>query len=222
LIYRNNKKLNIAELISTPQSKIVQTPILLIGASSAEAGKTTLATKLIKHLCQKGIKVAAIKVTGTGGIMDSQKHQEAGAFWTADQVEAGLITTYTSPEKFKHQIPNLFLLAQDQEPDLIVAELGGDIIWANNPSLFSISELMRHVIDFWVIANDMLSGLGIKHFLQSYPTLYQKLTLFASPFRNFEGMRKRAITLGIGKIENPNGNMEELVKIYVKSLKNQQ
>ena len=66
---------------------VVSRPILCVAATAAEAGKTTLACKLVKILTeQRGLKVGVIKTTGTGGIKDSMQHRAAGATVAYDQV----------------------------------------------------------------------------------------------------------------------------------------
>lgn len=67
--------------------RVLSTPVICVGASAAESGKTTLVCKMVKFLTTKcQLKVAVIKCTGTGGIKDSMQHRAAGAAVTFDQV----------------------------------------------------------------------------------------------------------------------------------------
>jgi hypothetical protein len=202
-------KINLQSLAVTPTSTELTTPILFVAATAAEAGKTVLAAKVIRYLVGKGTRVAAVKVTGTGGTMDSQEHGEAGAFLTVDQVDAGLITTYCSPETFRERISRSFLFAQDHEPDLIVAELGGDLTFANNPTVFQIPDLRENLSGMIVISNDPLSCYGVSIYLGRELGVPPGLVRhFSSPFRNPAGMKARASVMGVEEVFDPNDQAE--------------
>jgi hypothetical protein len=210
----SSRNVNIESLGVTPRASTLDTPILCVAATAAEAGKTVLAGKIIRYLVSKGCHVAAVKVTGTGGTMDSQAHREAGAFFTADQVDAGLITTYTNPDRFRTLIIKSFLHAQDQGPDLILAELGGDIIFANNPTFLGMPEIRRNLQGLIVISGDSLSCYGVVRYLEGELEIPTSLIHhFSSPFRNFAGMRERLEAMGIDEVHDPNdpGQIEDVV-----------
>ena len=130
-----------------PESGSVSTPIVLVAATSSESGKTVLSGKLIRRLSDAGLRVGALKVTGTGGVLDSLHHERSGAVAVLDSVDAGLISTYCDADKFRQQIPLIFRQIESFDVDVIVAELGGDILSANNPEVFRIEELMDNTFD---------------------------------------------------------------------------
>lgn len=100
LYHKDTTVFNIRELAVNPSPTLQLTiPVIMVAATSAESGKTVLTGKLISRL-SKSLRVAAIKTTGTGSIEDSLVHRQAGASLTYDQVDAGLITTYTHPSLF--------------------------------------------------------------------------------------------------------------------------
>jgi len=205
----SGKPANIASLAVTPASTELQTPILFLAATVAEAGKTTLAAKVIRHLTKGGRRVAAVKVTGTGGTMDSQKHRDAGAFLTADQVDAGLITTYCPPDTFRGRILKSFLYAQDHHPDLILAELGGDLTFANNPTLLRMPEIRRNAVGMIVVSGDPLSCYGVARYLREELDIGpDAVRHFSSPFRNPAGMKARAAVMGVEEVFDPNAPEE--------------
>lgn len=174
----------------------------MVAATSAEAGKTVLTSKLISRLSQNH-RVAAIKTTGTGSIEDSLVHREAGASLLYDQVDAGLITTYTHSSTFSSLILRVFLQAQEDKADIIVAELGGDIVWANNPVLLEIPAIMNNLLRLYVISNDAFSCLGVNGYLRERVPA-EKLCHVASPFRNYFGLLKRMAVFNIAPLLDSN------------------
>jgi hypothetical protein len=200
---------NIASLAVTPASTKLHTPLLLLGATVAEAGKTTLAARIIRYLVDNARRVAAVKVTGTGGTMDSQKHREAGAFLAVDQVDAGLITTYCDPEIFRERILKSFLFAQDHRPDLILAELGGDLTFANNPTFLDMPEIKGNLAGMMVVSGDPLSCYGVARYLtEELGVDPRRVRHFSSPFRNPAGMKARAQVMGVEEVFDPNAPEE--------------
>lgn len=205
LQYADGRNVNIEHFALEPRCDYLSTPILCIGATAAEMGKTVLTGKIIRHLVSRGIRVAAIKVTGTGGTKDSQEHLAAGASFTLDQVDAGLITTYTDPAVFERCIVRSFRAAQDRRPDIIVAELGGDLIWANNPRFLNMAEMRDNIRLLAVLTSEALSCVGISQYLdQSLKFPMSRVRLFSSPFRNYFGMAKRLAMLGASRLYDSN------------------
>lgn len=196
--------LNIGRFEVRPSIAHLGIPVVMVAATSSEAGKTVLAGELIRRLARQGLRVGAIKVTGTGGVRDSIHHARSGAAITLDQVDAGLITTHGDPAPLRERIPLLFRQAETSGADLIVAELGGDLISANNPVIFDLPELMERTTRVLVIANDALAAAGVKAVndtLLHFPT--DRLRFLSSPFRNHAGMARRMARVGITQVFDP-------------------
>lgn len=199
------KPINIQSFAVRPGDQPVSTPIVLIGATSTESGKTVLAGKLIERFSTAGLRVGALKATGTGGILDSMHHRQSGAAVTLDNVDAGLITTGGDPEQVRRQIPSIFRQLDQEGVDLIVAELGGDVVSANNPVIFRIDELINQTLAMIVISNDALAAAGMVAVNQRqfrFPP--EKIMHMTSPFRNHAGMRRRMASVGIHQCFDPN------------------
>ena len=218
----NPRIFNVRDLAVQPSISLValNRPIIVIGATSAEAGKTTLTCKLIKHLTDSGIKLAGIKATGTGGIQDSAQHIQAGAFLALDQVNSGIPTTYIDPTLFLQHIPSVFLECQEQGAKVILCELGGDICWANNPALLKAEWLQRNLARMFVIANDSLAMVGAKTWIEGEVggALEGRLSFVSSPFRNWRGAVSRAAALQLPTPFDPN-DVETIAHEAMKSLK---
>jgi hypothetical protein len=190
LLYRNGNKINIKSLVEKPVITKLSIPVIFVSGTSAESGKTQLAIKIIKLLSQSGKKVSAVKATGSGGVLDSHAHLSAGAKMAYDQVDAGLITTYTMADNFLSCIHNVFLLSQQNDANVIVAELGGDLCWANNPQLLSFTDVTACVKGMFVVCNDAFSAIGVSKYISEFNIKFP-VRYVASPFRNFDGMNKR-------------------------------
>jgi len=69
-------------------------PVIAVVGTSMDAGKTTTACAIISGLVRGGLRVAGIKVTGTGACGDYFQMLDAGASWVADFVDVGFVSTY--------------------------------------------------------------------------------------------------------------------------------
>jgi hypothetical protein len=72
-------------------------PIVLSLGTSMNAGKTLTATSLVRGFKRAGLKVAALKITGTGSGGDTWIVRDAGADIVLDFTDAGFATTYLAP-----------------------------------------------------------------------------------------------------------------------------
>lgn len=191
LLEKNGKKINtIEKLDNYPVSIKNSPPIILVSGTATDAGKTTLSTKLISTLSKKGVKVGSLKLAGTGCLEDILLHKDAGANYSLDFPDVGLPSTYTSSENYKKGIRVLIEKMKNEDPDIIVAELGGDIIWANIPTLFQMKDIMNYVIGIALISSDAISTIAAYDFLQKWE-VDKKIFIFNSPFKNLLASRKR-------------------------------
>jgi hypothetical protein len=144
-------------------------PLILIAASATDAGKTTLASRLVATLSHDhGLHVAAAKLAGTGCLEDILQHRDAGARWIADFPDVGLPSTYTSEENYIPALRSLLHGLASHGPDVVVAELGGDLIWANIPTLLRLPDVMESVLGLVIIPSDVLSAIGIQFLLNEW------------------------------------------------------
>jgi len=196
-------------------------PGVLIAASSSEAGKTVLCSKLIQQLTRRGLRVGAIKATGTGGGLDGVQYRNHGAVKVLDQVDAGLITTHGSKELLQQRIPRIYQRMAAADVDLVLTELGGDLVSANNPAFFALDELMQRLGLMIVIANDALAAYGIAQYCDQvlgFPI--ERIRFMTSPFRNHDGMTRRFNKVGISRTYDPNSqsDLDSLVDEILQSL----
>jgi Ni2+-binding GTPase involved in maturation of urease and hydrogenase len=211
---RNRNVDDFARLAMAQESSYSQIPPgLIVAASSSEAGKTVLCGKLIQQLSLRGVRVGAIKATGTGGGLDGVEYRNHGAVKVLDQIDAGLITTHESKESFHQRIPRIYHRMAAANVDMVLTELGGDLVSANNPAFFELDELMQSMGLMIVIANDALAAYGIAQYCKNalgFPG--ERIRFVTSPFRNHDGMTRRFKKVGISRTYDPN-NLADLASL---------
>lgn len=193
LLSSNSGILNVKSFAITSKVNTISTPIILVGATAADVGKTTLCKRIISTLSQKyNFKVCAIKATGSGGLMDSLEHKNSGAKFTFDLVDCGMVSTYTSSEIFRNRILSVFYKCEELNPDIIVCELGGDIIWANNLTLLEMIPIRENIKSFYIICSDALSAIGTIGVLADM-NLKEPFPIYltSSPFKNYSSFAQR-------------------------------
>ncbi|MBI5457223.1 DUF1611 domain-containing protein [Candidatus Kaiserbacteria bacterium] len=176
LLAKGDTPLNLRDLFPPWENALNSSaPIIAFCGTGAEVGKTTTASALIRELKSRGLKVAATKVAGTGRYRDLLALRDAGADTFHDFPEVGLPSTYTTPERYIPAIKTLINKLNEDEPDIIVAEFGGDIIEANIPSFFQDAELRSAVKAIIHSSGDIMGMEGsLEHYrewgLSSVPT----------------------------------------------------
>lgn len=178
LAFNSTGPLNIATLSREPAIAAPTAPLLVVAGTAAEVGKTTATCQIIAHLTRTaGLTIAAIKPTGSGGIVDSRDHRHAGAAATFDLVDCGLPTSYTERGRYTEHISRALRYAQEIDPDVVVCELGGDLVWGNNDAFLSQPGVLDRVLGVLCIASDAAAALGADTFwraagLESVPVTY--------------------------------------------------
>lgn len=141
-------------------------PILFVGGTSAEAGKTTLVCNTIRALCLRrpGIRIGAIKVCGTGRLRDLFRYRDAGAIEAFDFVDAGWPSTYnlTAPE-YLRALTHI-ITAASARTDFLIAEMGGDLLAGKAPE--AIDTAIRLNAHLALVANDAMGTIAGLHILK--------------------------------------------------------
>ncbi|MDX8527021.1 hypothetical protein RFM68_21205 [Mesorhizobium sp. MSK_1335] len=116
-------------------------PIVLSLGTSMNAGKTLTATSLVRGFKKAGLKVAALKITGTGSGGDMWIVRDAGADMVLDFTDAGFATTYlASVELIEKGAFRLLNHAAENGCDVAVIEIAdglqqketSELIWAES------------------------------------------------------------------------------------------
>ncbi|WP_397539016.1 hypothetical protein [Rummeliibacillus pycnus] len=191
LLKKENKKLNTLSKLKDAPEKIENVPpIILVAGTATDAGKTTIASKIISYLANHGFTVAGTKLAGTGCLEDVLVHKDAGAKFVMDFPDVGLPSTYTSESNYQKGIRQLLQKLADKKTDFIVAELGGDLIWANIPTLFKMDDVLEYTSGLVLVSSDAISTIGAYKLLEEWD-VNKDIYVFNSPFKNNLASQKR-------------------------------
>ncbi len=161
LLRNENRNLNLLDLYPAWDKEMLPSaPIILNCGTSAEIGKTTSSSAIIRALKRKGKTVGAVKLAGTGRFRDLLSMRDAGADLYFDFPDAGLPSTYTSPSRSYPAAVTLLNKLNCAGVDVVVAEMGGDIIEANIPSILRSKEIMQYARGIVHSSADVLGILG--------------------------------------------------------------
>ncbi len=144
---------------TVPEQAINRLPtVIAVVGSSMNAGKTTTAVSLVRGLTQKGYRVGAVKITGTGAGGDLWKMHDAGAVAAVDFTDAGMSSTYKMPLPQLHDAATHLVAHLAATPcDVIVMEIADGIYQQESAGLIQ-SPSMQNLIGAYLFAADSSTG----------------------------------------------------------------
>ncbi|CDQ10470.1 conserved protein of unknown function [Acidithiobacillus ferrivorans] len=178
-----------------PPCPVSIAPTIFVGGTSAEVGKTTTCINLIQSLSRAGLKVGAVKLTGTGRLRDSFAMKDAGALNIADFPSNGLPTTYTGTNIVVDTAAYL-LHSASYGADLVIAELGGDLLEANVPEILQDSRIRSAPIAFVQVVADIIGAIGSLVILEEV-SLSENIHIALPKGKNHLASRERLLGRGL-------------------------
>lgn len=161
------KVINIARYALPAHKARGHIPVIGVVGASMNAGKTTAVASLAHGLRRAGLRVAAIKVTGTGAFGDFNAYQDAGATVVADFTDAGMASTYRRPlAQIEQGFDDLIGHAAEQDADVAVIELADGIFQEETAALLRGSRIRDNLSGVMFAAPDALSAVGGVNFLR--------------------------------------------------------
>jgi len=143
--------------------------IIAVVGSGMNAGKTTMAANIIYGLSQEHLKVAALKITGTGAGGDMWQYQDAGAHIAYDFTDAGYPSTFKVPTKELRGIMELLVsAAQVKNPDVIVIEIADGLLQEETKHIIESSWFKSQIDSLVYAACDGLSASAGVSLLQAH------------------------------------------------------
>jgi molybdopterin-guanine dinucleotide biosynthesis protein len=137
--------------------------IVAVVASRMDAGKTTLASKMIKRLSQN-YDVGALKLTGSARERDRLEMYDSGAEVSLDFVDAGIPSTVEDSDEVIQSAKGLIEHAwSHHDLDFIVVEFGAGFI-----SNYRVQEVMRDldvkksIFSVCTVSLDVIGAYGLK------------------------------------------------------------
>jgi hypothetical protein len=207
--------------IETTDEIEVDANLVAVVASRMDAGKTTLATKLIENLSEE-YRIGSLKFTGSARERDRLSMYDAGSEISLDFVDAGLPSTVEDPEEVISSAKGLVNEAWEQEEDLdfVIVEFGAGLI-----SNYRVQEVLREldikesVFSVCVASLDVMGAYGLKEVLED---IDYEITFSSGPITD--------TTAGKDTIEDyvgvptcnafREGEMEEAAELVAESFEN--
>lgn len=212
--------LNMKEYGIAKREELEEGPLVLpVVATRMDAGKTTVASKLIELLDGRGYSVGSVKLTGSARERDRVDMYEAGSKISLDFVDAGLPSTVEEEDQVIGAARGLIHEAWEQEDlDLIVAEFGAGVI-----SNYRVQEVLKDldiretVFAVASVALDVSGAYGLKKILQE---MEYRVDFVSGPITDTTaGVEKVEDTVGVPALNafRPE-EMEEAVDIVEERL----
>ncbi len=171
-------------------------PVVVVAGTAMNAGKTTVAARLIRGLLRAGKKVGAAKVTGTGAGGDYWQMQDAGAVEVVDFVDAGYASTYQlPPQEIEKVFLRLLSHLGSRGTDVIVVEVADGILQAETAALLASPGFAYYCDRLIFAASDAMGALAGIQWLhgKGVEVCAVSGTLSASPL----AMRETATATGL-------------------------
>jgi hypothetical protein len=138
----------------------VTVPIVMVGGSCMNSGKTMAAVEIIKQASNSGLKVAGAKLTGIACLRDTLNMEDHGAFATASFLDCGLPSTVDCGD-LAPMAKSILNYLNELTPDLIVVELGDGIVGGYGvESILNDAEIRNAVSSFVFCAPDYVGVIG--------------------------------------------------------------
>jgi hypothetical protein len=146
-------------LPASPESLVVDTPVIAIAGTCMNSGKTAAAAAIVSRLCHHGLVIDAFKATGVALRRDILAMEDAGARNTGIFTDFGIVaTTAANAPALTREL--LATLGQ-QGADAIVFELGDGILGAYGVEAILDDAAIRSTLSAVVLsANDPVAAWG--------------------------------------------------------------
>jgi len=134
--------------------------LIAVVGTSMNSGKTTTSTKLIKGLCEKGLRVAACKLTGSVSNRDQDEMRSARPSLVVDFSDYGFPSTYLcSKEELVALFHTMLADVEKVHPDVVVMEIADGILQRETAMLMDEPSVCDSIKGLVLTAKDGLSAL---------------------------------------------------------------
>lgn len=200
--------LNLSRFALSPTVGPVARPtVIAVAGTSMNAGKTTSAAGLIHGLSRSGLRVAGIKVTGTGSGGDLWSMADAGAEWIFDFTDMGHAATAGLAIPAVEQIvTGLIRHVAVLGSDIVVLEVADGVFQQETADLLQSSLFRRHIDGILFAAGDALGAVGGVNWLKAreLPVLALSGLLTTSPLAMREAIANADVAVAsLDELMNP-------------------
>jgi hypothetical protein len=165
------KPLRLSDYALSPALSPRQVAPRVIGVigTSMDAGKTYTVRSSVLGLRTQGLRVAAIKLTGTASGRDRYSMLDAGATPALDFIDAGHPSTYLCSTKELMDIYGILVSqATAQRADCIVIEIADGLVQRETTALMTNPRFIGSVNAWLLAANDAPGAMGAVSILKTW------------------------------------------------------
>ncbi|MDX2198210.1 MAG: hypothetical protein SF069_04465 [Phycisphaerae bacterium] len=146
--------------------EVADIPVVFVAGTCMNSGKTAAASRLIRQLDSRGLRVGGCKLTGVSLRRDTLQMIDYGAAFAVSFTDAGIVTT--SPETAAPVARRLINHLARQGAQVIVAELGDGILGEYGvQNILADTAMMNRCSALVLCANDPVGAWGAKEVLHA-------------------------------------------------------
>ncbi len=158
---RDGAAINLDRYALSPAQRPAGLTALCVVGASMNSGKTDATASLSHGLVRAGLRVAAIKATGTGAFGDINAYRDAGAQVALDFSDAGMASTYREPHaRIAAALDTLLAAAARAGADVAVVELADGVLQSETDALLADPATRGAFAGFLYAAPDALAAVG--------------------------------------------------------------
>jgi hypothetical protein len=144
-------------------------PLLVVCGTSMNAGKTSSMAALVRGLTGAGLKVGAVKATGTGHGKDLWMFRDSGAVEVLDFTDAGYSSTYKVPvDAIERGADHLVSALETAGCDVILMELADGLFQAETRELMMRPSFRTKTSGVVFAASDAMGAVHGVHRLATH------------------------------------------------------
>jgi hypothetical protein len=174
------------------------TTVAVVG-TGMDSGKTQSCAYLVRGLIAAGLRVAYIKITGTGAGGDTWLLKDAGASPVLDFTDAGMSTTYlVPPSQIESSLVSLLAHTANHGVDAAVVEIADGVLQVETSALLK-SEVFASLVGGLLMASqDSMGASAGVHWLKQHarpPVLGLSGLISAAPLQAREATEALGLTV---------------------------
>jgi len=190
------ENLNLDRYALEPAQGPSSIPLIAVVGTSMNSGKTLATSRLSHGLRLAGLRVGAIKATGTGSFGDYHQYLDSGAHFVADFTDAGMATTYRMPmAQVRDGVDRLLFAAQGAGCDVVVMEIADGLLQEETAALLRDRSLRDRLSGLVFACGDAVAASGGVARLRSLGHSVTALTgmLSCSPMASREAFEETGV-----------------------------
>ena len=165
---RMGKPLNVADfaVAAVPERRA---PLVVICGTSMNAGKTSVLAAIVRGLTHGGLRVGAVKATGTGHGKDLWMYRDSGAAGVLDFTDAGFSSTYMVPvDAIERAADHLVSAVESVGCDVVLMELADGLFQTETRELMARPSFRTNTSGVVFAATDAMGAVSGVHRLATY------------------------------------------------------